>query len=1063
MRVKPQGRLWLSITGICVAAPALALNHGIRINETLISHTGADDTEFVELFGLPGSSLDGLSLIAIEGEGSNAGILDERVDFSAEQKIGANGRFLIGNQDGLSANYGKTPNLALDLNLENGDQTLALVETSSLTVSVGSRISGEEAVIDSLGLTGSGDVSLPLNPPTVGPDGRFFPAGARRKIDGEDTDTAADWLLADFFLGSDNTPEPGFSVVINDLLASHSGSDDTEFAELSGTPGAILDGLSLIVVEGDSGQSGMIDRRIDLGAGDALGSNGFFLIGNPEGLAREAGITPDLEINDNFFENSSLTVALAQTASLSGDSVTGDEIIVDAVGLNDGDPGDVFFFNAPVVGPDGNFFPAGVTRNSAGTDTDTAQDFALNSFSLDGSQTPQSAGTGDDGGDAPIATQCGDPATLISSIQGTGDVSPLEGEVHTLEALVTGAFQSQQTGLKGFFLQEETDDQDGNPASSEGVFVFDNGFGVNVSVGQTVRVTGQVEEFRGETEIAQVNNVHLCDAPLQTPEPVSLSLPESTDGELERYEGMLVALQHPMTVAQTFFLGRYGQMTLSSPNDQGQIGRLIKPTNIFLPGSPEAEALADENARRLLVLDDGMDINPFGDNPEPVPYLGAPPPRPLRAGDRVEQLVGVLDFGRINSAPPGQETNGYRLHPVQEPVFVTANPRTEAPLAIDGELKVASFNVLNYFNGDGLGGGFPTPRGADTPEELERQEAKLVRAIRTLDAAVYGLMEIENDGYSTASAIAELVAALNADAGEVVYAFADPGTVEWGTDAIAVGMIYRQDRVRLAPGTTIAGLESGEFVQGSEQRHRKPMAATFEQLTDGEQFTVVVNHFKSKGSLTGIPGDEAQGDGQGRNNLSRTRASEALLTWLDTRPTGTDDPDTMIIGDLNSYGMEDPIRTLTDGGFINLIGEVLGDESYSFIFDGESGTLDHALANSGLTQQVAGITQWPINADEPAVIDFDQDFNPAGYFDGSTPFRASDHDPILVGLTLGAATLPGDLNGDGQLDFGDYQVMIGAFGSQGGDAAFVPEADLDGDGRITFVDFQSWYQLFINQ
>ncbi|WP_211276932.1 ExeM/NucH family extracellular endonuclease, partial [Tamilnaduibacter salinus] len=792
------------------------------------------------------------------------------------------------------------------------------------------------------------------------------------------------------------------------------------------------------------------------------GDGGHFLVGNSDGLSAQYAITPDLAINSNFFENSSLTVALVKTSSLAGDSVTGDELVIDALALNDGDSGDSFFFDAPVIGPDGPYFPAGASRNVDGLDSDSASDFSIASFSLDGSHSPMSSGTdGGDGDGGGSVASCGDPAEAIWAIQGSGATSPQEGQARTVEGIVVGDFQSTTDGLKGFFIQEEDTQADGDPTTSDGLFVYDNGFGVDVAEGDLVRVSGTVTEYYGLTQLASVASVEVCATNAASATPAPLTLPESVNGELERYEGMQVALQHPMTVSQNYFLGRYGQLTLSSPDDSGQAGRLFKPTNQYPAGTPEAVTLAEANARRLLILDDGMDIGAFGDNPEPVPYLGPVPPMTLRAGDTVGNLVGVIDFGRINSAPPGEEARDYRLHPTQAPVFSEGNPRKAAPETVNGDLTVASFNVLNYFNGDGLGGGFPTARGADTPEELERQERKIVQALVAMDADVVGLMEIENDGYGPNSAIANLVDAVNGALGDTVYDYVDPGTSAWGGDAIAVGLIYKPARVDLAGGTSVVGLETGEFTQGPDQRHRKPMVATFEEKGAGERFTVVVNHFKSKGSLTGIPGDEAQGDGQGNNNLSRTNAANALADWLTTAPTGSDDPDILVIGDLNAYAEEDPILALEAAGYSDQIEAFAGKAGYSYIFDGEAGYLDHALVSETLVDQVTGATEWHINTDEPAVIDYDQNFNPAGYYDGNKPYRASDHDPVLVGLDLGGvAPLEGDVNGDGAVDYGDFSALSGALGSVAGDVTYLESADIDGDGDVDFIDYQAWYPLY---
>jgi predicted extracellular nuclease len=264
----------------------------------------------------------------------------------------------------------------------------------------------------------------------------------------------------------------------------------------------------------------------------------------------------------------------------------------------------------------------------------------------------------------------------------------LNNRTVVVEGIVAGDFQNVQTQLRGFFLQEEAGQMDSDPATSEGVFVLDKGFGVDVAVGDVARIEGRVEEFNRLTRLKNVSAVDVCSQG-NLVEPARVTLPEANEGDLEHYEGMLVHIDAPMTVAQTYFLGRYGQLTLSVN------GRLYQPTSLYPPGSVEAQAQAGENLRRLLVLDDGQDLDAQGDNPNPVPYIGAPPPSVLRAGDTVTNLVGLLDYGRINSAPGAEAGRDYRLHPVEPPVFTPANPRPTTAPEVGGALRIASFIVLN--------------------------------------------------------------------------------------------------------------------------------------------------------------------------------------------------------------------------------------------------------------------------------------------------------------------------------------------------------------------------------
>ena len=610
---------------------------------------------------------------------------------------------------------------------------------------------------------------------------------------------------------------------------------------------------------------------------------------------------------------------------------------------------------------------------------------------------------------------CGDPATFVHAVQGPGFVSPIEGQLVTVEGVVVGDFQEGDE-LNGFFLQEENADFDGDDNTSEGVFIDERSInGPDVNAGDLVRATGTVGENFEHTEIA-ADNVLVCDYSPGPYGPVSVTLPEATDGDLEKVEGMNIDLTNTMSVAQNYFVGRYGQLTLSSD----LTNRLFQPTNQVRPNTPESAALADYNNRHLLFLDDGVDASSCGDNPVPVPYLGAAPPSVLRGGDHVGDLVGVLDYGTINSGGPCSDPTtfgrDYRLHPTEPPVFSTENPRTAAPDDVGGSVKVVSFNVLNFFNGDGMGGGFPTSRGADTFNEFVRQRIKIYEAMKAIDGDVVGLMEIENDGFDEYSAIAELVKVLNegpcwdsttecaalgyADpglgAGTYAYINAGPGVV--GADAITVGFIYKPATVTPVGDPLV--VDEAAFVDpnntGSD-RNRPAIAQTFRANNDNALFTPIVNHLKSKGSSCG-PGDDDPE--QASCNVTRTLAAEYLVgTVVPAVQAASGDLDVAIIGDLNAYAMEDPIRALISGGFTNLVKAFNGDYAYSYTFDGLVGYLDHSLANANLTGQVTGVTEWHINTDEPAVIDYDEDFNPPGYY-SPDPYRASDHDPLVVGLDL---------------------------------------------------------------
>lgn len=569
----------------------------------------------------------------------------------------------------------------------------------------------------------------------------------------------------------------------------------------------------------------------------------------------------------------------------------------------------------------------------------------------------------------------------IAEVQGRGDVSPLVNQSVIVEGVVVAGFQGEGE-LGGFFIQTPDNETDDDALTSEGLYIF-GGNGPQVKVGDRVQVRGLVTEYNGLTELTSPQVSVLASAqPL--PAVTQISLPMSAPDALERYEGMQVRFDQTLTVSEVYNLGRYGEVVLSSG------GRLWIPTNKVSPGEP-AQQLQAQNDLNRIVLDDGRS----GQNPDPILY---PTPeldayRTLRVGYEVNEVQGVLHY----------LAGSYRVQPTQTPRFVAANPRPATPESIEGRLRVASFNVLNYFNGNGRGAGFPTSRGADTAEEFQRQRDKIIASIIGADAHIIGLMEIENDGYGEDSAIADLVAGLNAASpNRDRYAFINPGRDRLGTDEIAVGLIYRQDMV--SPHKNAAVLDSSVDPRFIHTRNRPALAQTFRERRTGERLTVAVNHLKSKGSSCDDLGDRDMGDGQGNCNLTRVRAAQALVDWLGRDPTRSYDLDRLIIGDLNAYAKEDPINVIRAAGYTDLLATFGEGKAYSYVFSGQSGYLDHGLASASLASQVKGATDWHINADEPRVLDYNLEFKTPrqqSLLYSAEPYRASDHDPLVIGIDLG--------------------------------------------------------------
>jgi uncharacterized protein len=604
--------------------------------------------------------------------------------------------------------------------------------------------------------------------------------------------------------------------------------------------------------------------------------------------------------------------------------------------------------------------------------------------------------------------------TRIYQIQGSGlgvaSVSPLNGQNVTTEGVVTAVFP----GLNGYYIQDVSGD--GNPLTSDGVFVYlGSGVAPTVTVGQKLRLSASVTEFNTITELINISNVQVLSSN-NVILPTDISLPEVNEGDLEAYEGMLVRITTPLTASQNYFQGRYGQVTLSAE------GRMIKPTNIHPANSAAAAQLADENARRRLVLDDGSSVQ----NPNPIPFIGEDDT--LRAGDIVENLTGVIDHGLITASNPGPRD--YKLHPTQAVSFTRENLRTATPASVAGNYKVASFNVLNYFttftngatasgqSGQGcrLGSSVSASncRGANNLVEFNRQRNKIIRALTAINADAVGLMEIQNNGPVAAQ---NLVDGLNAVLGANTYAvIADPASGT-GTDAIKVAMIYKP--ARLTPAA--AALSDTNSIN-----NRPTLAQTF-QAANGEKFSVLVNHLKSKSCSDSGGADADQGDGQGCYNPQRIAQANQLVQFIQTVKNQANDPDVLVIGDLNAYGKEAPVLVLENAGLQDLIARYNDQAGYSYVFDGESGYLDHALANADLAAQVTGTVHWHINADEPFVIDYNTEFKPQDLYT-DTPYRSSDHDPVIVGLQL-VKSLQGGNQRDTLVGTAGDDVLTGGVGA----------------------------------
>jgi predicted extracellular nuclease/2',3'-cyclic-nucleotide 2'-phosphodiesterase (5'-nucleotidase family) len=625
------------------------------------------------------------------------------------------------------------------------------------------------------------------------------------------------------------------------------------------------------------------------------------------------------------------------------------------------------------------------------------------------------------GGGGGGADDIDDPATLISAIQGSGDETPLFGTSVVVEAVVTGDFQDGDAdafrSIGGFYVMEEVADRDGDDATSEGLFIDDSALTLlDVNEGDRVRVLGVATEFFGRTQItASEIRIEMVDAVDNLDAfAVNSALP-GVDGR-EALENMLVAFDETFTVTESFNTEQFGELTLSTDGER---------QNFTQVNAPSVEGFADhlaERADETIQIDDGTDGRRSDFDPIVEPDGDLQSLDGLRLGQDIEPITAIVDytFGAHKLRLPGFET----FDPIEE-----SNPRPESPAEVGGSYRVAAFNVLNFFTT--FPGDDPDARGADDAAEFERQIDKLMAAFLEIDADVVGLVELQNNG----AAIERLTAELNAVFDDREYAHVETGVI--GSDAITNGFVY--DTLTTELVGEVAVLDTPAFLDPlatGEDRNRPAVAQTFrEKATEGE-FTAVANHFKSKGSLTGDPADEDQGDGAGNNNATRTAAAQELADWLAADPTGAGDDDVVILGDLNAYARETPITTLEDAGDVNTVAAFEGLEQNSYRFSGEIGTLDYALANESLFGQVTGATAWNINGDEQFIFDYNEEstfsapvLRPTdqGLFDGDSPAKSSDHDPVLLGLDLdpdAGETLTIVAAGDGYEIAPEFEVVV---------------------------------------
>lgn len=578
--------------------------------------------------------------------------------------------------------------------------------------------------------------------------------------------------------------------------------------------------------------------------------------------------------------------------------------------------------------------------------------------------------------------------TEIGDIQGEEFSSPLitSGYETTEKYNVTGVISGVTTSfpVKGFYLYKS----DGNEKTSDGLFVKTD-TDVSALIGQTVCVTSKVYENYGRTEL-RANEWEVVDATVQDvpATPVKIIASDTTpkdgfnfDATLERYESMKVKFtkdmddakdgDQDMRVAKAYSFDYTDFrtnliMSYERPN--------MHPNQNSAAGSQESKDQNTENFRRRVIVDANVSSTKASNMPYYTDFASDPANNYVRIDDSIIGLEGMLTY---NSAYK-KYADFYLVAPNSNIADLSfkhnTDRKTASELAADLnkapageiEIKIATQNVLNFFNSP-FGGEENTHgenRGADTESEYTKQKAKIVAAVRGLDADVIGLMEIENNGFNDFGAIKDLVDAVNEYYTEerpsrehydnsiskryAFVGFDSNGDLildkedSIGSDAITSGMLYRpksvslkdvkvitmpnqQDKPVVNDNGEVVKNYKGEVLESGKNYQRDSLAVTFTINQTGKDLTVAVNHLKSKGSTCA---EEWDGVDLGTKTSLKFNEDKSLVKDYDFQGScenfrvaaavqlGTEmakiEGDKVLVGDMNSYAQEHPMLVLTD-------------------------------------------------------------------------------------------------------------------------------------------------------
>ncbi len=915
-----------------------------------------------------------LSVYGVGSANNGGGSDGEEFTFPAQAATAGDVLYVTSNAQGFSDYFGFAADFTSVAANINGDDAIELFENGVVVDLFG------DINVDGTGQPWEHLDGWASRDPAAGPSTTFNLAdwtfSGPNALDGEiSNDTAANPFPTSF--------EP-VTPTLNEIRIGQSGTD-ADFVEIHAEAGASLDGLTLVVLSGEFAP-GQIDFAIDL-TGVTADADGFALIADALNPALEAG---DLGVSGlDFFGSPSTFLLVDGFTGTAGDDLDTDNDgvldtvawadVLDSVAFVDGDGTPDQSYSTTVIGPDGSFTPGGTARETDGDGAFVELPFA------------------DTSGDTPGSTNEVDPPLpeyTIMEIQGAGHVSglvstdpldPTTGSGAGPRVLTSGIVTAVDTN--GFYMQDP--DGDGDIATSDAIFVF-TASAPMVAIGDAVNVEGTVSEFYpGGQSSGNLSTTQLDGNPVIEVTSSGNAMPTAVilgqGGRLlptENIDDDAFASFDPTTDGIDFWESMEG-MLVTAP-DAVAVSGTSRFDEIFVTvdGGDDATGLSDRGT---------LNISPDDFNPEKVQFdadFGFSLPE-VDVGAHFGDVTGVVayDFGN------------YQLHPTSQVAVIEQSDLAQEVSTLVGDanhLAIASYNVLNLETNatdgdDDVGNG--------------RFDAIANQILNNLNAPdIIGLQEVQDnsgsldDGTVSASATFEaLIDAIDlADDGLLNdssgYAYIDNSFIGDNTSGgqpggnIRTGFLYRTDRVELVPGSvqTIDGQGVGEAFEGA----RLPIVAEF--LFNGEVVTVINNHFSSKGGSAPIMGVEQPfEDGQEDINVNgsldeRQAQSAAVQAFIADLIANDPDANIVTVGDFNEFEFVSPVTGL-EADLTNLTNTLTADERYSFIFQGNSQSLDHILVSDGLS----GTAEFDI-------VHTNSEF-------AETADRASDHDPLLALLEVGAA------------------------------------------------------------